>query len=625
MARSSRTESIEPGLDAQHDGRIASEQIPARDAKSRSSPKKHSVVLANDSSSGQIGEAITDNRHRPHAGLVPEESRSPAWPNNAAASKSVARSVSSESTQDHEPLPCTLHKAYVQAVPVGRAAAAERSPKRRRIAIPSSPVPRDLAGFHEVQADLTYQPTKDVVEAVQQLAATGAPDEELDRVIRSSTDIVEPQQETTKWSRHQRSIGLIDPAISNSAGVARKEKADIPGTRHKKSMEKTKGTTARTAEDAATIIVEDAIPSSRKQKRRRQGRKRETTPENAETVRIESSAVRMVDLCSVVRTGKRSLREKGLREIDAKAKMLKGQTKRASRNSAQQGLSSHEKGGQEIAGEGGSEFDQCLSGGFRLPQGLLDDSELDETQGATVMPTMNGGGSLTDRGFASTLQQPATRIINGEIVLDESSLRIDRHAHATSGQVDQALETIEESDLTRHVTAGSWVKRDKTRSWNDELTELFYEGLRMFGTDFGMISKMFADRTRHAVKRKFCLEEKLYPARIEATLRGERLPVDLHEFSQRTNTIYEDPGELEREMAEDRRKLEDDQAREKQALEEARLKRVEEAAAESAALDEHTSIREPQARQRSTFKQSGVGLQRSAARTRKPMARFKKN
>lgn len=49
-------------------------------------------------------------------------------------------------------------------------------------------------------------------------------------------------------------------------------------------------------------------------------------------------------------------------------------------------------------------------------------------------------------------------------------------------------------------------------------TQLFYEGLSQFGTDFEMIAGMFAYRDRRQIKSKWVREEKLNPERIDAAL-----------------------------------------------------------------------------------------------------------
>ncbi|KAL5563052.1 hypothetical protein UlMin_032799 [Ulmus minor] len=53
-------------------------------------------------------------------------------------------------------------------------------------------------------------------------------------------------------------------------------------------------------------------------------------------------------------------------------------------------------------------------------------------------------------------------------------------------------------------------KTPRTR-WSKQDTELFYEAVRQFGTDFSMIQQLFPGRTRHQIKSKFKKEERQHP------------------------------------------------------------------------------------------------------------------
>ena len=282
----------------------------------------------------------------------------------------------------------------------------------------------------------------------------------------------------------------------------------------------------------------------------RRGRRRVPTPENAEIVEIAPGLVKMADLCKDLRTGKKSKRETALQELDW-TEVVRKQRERK----------------------------RAVAAGEMPPPETVDE-----------MLERVGRERERDQEMAQAV--PKTIIVNGEIQLDQSSLQIDRHANAQAERAAEQMEVVDESELTRRVTAGSWLKREKTESWDEENTDLFYDGLRMFGTDFEMISKMFPGRTRRAIKLKFCKEEKLDMERIKETLLGGRIPVDMARFERLSNTIYKDPKELEREMAEDRKRLEEEQAKEKEAMDEALAQRAAEAAAEGAAVGNDSSTKE---------------------------------
>ncbi|KAF7836523.1 Transcription factor TFIIIB component B'' [Senna tora] len=57
---------------------------------------------------------------------------------------------------------------------------------------------------------------------------------------------------------------------------------------------------------------------------------------------------------------------------------------------------------------------------------------------------------------------------------------------------------------------------DKTPSgkWTKQDTELFYEAVRQFGTDFSMVQQLFPGRTRHQIKLKYKKEERQHPLQL---------------------------------------------------------------------------------------------------------------
>jgi transcription factor TFIIIB component B'' len=170
------------------------------------------------------------------------------------------------------------------------------------------------------------------------------------------------------------------------------------------------------------------------------------------------------------------------------------------------------------------------------------------------------------------------RIVNGLIVLDDSSLQVDRHAEAAN--TGEPLEAVEENEYTRIVTSGTWLKREQNASWDEDSMKIFYDGLRMFGTDFEMISKMFPGRSRRQIKLKFRKEEKANPQLINEALTGEKVPMDLEEYQKQTGQVYEDPQAFHDELRREREEHEREQDRQQEEIQETqRQKRAEIAAA----------------------------------------------
>jgi len=176
----------------------------------------------------------------------------------------------------------------------------------------------------------------------------------------------------------------------------------------------------------------------------------------------------------------------------------------------------------------------------------------------------------------------------GNLVVEEDSLRIDRQAQAARNA--ENLVVTENDDLTKRVNQMSWInerRRDptdrvpffkmKSDPWSDEETDRFYEALRMFGTDFFIISKMFQPKTRRQIKLKFIREEKLDPDRVNRVLAGDSsVPMNLESFAEATGQElggFKDPRELEEELRVEGEEQRVEIARKKKEMEEAKEQR----------------------------------------------------
>ena len=375
----------------------------------------------------------------------------------------------------------------------------------------------------------------------------------------SSTTTKKPKQPSKRKGVDRDETDISETRIDaapKSAGAAEKNQASA-----KPKRKYTKRKSRQSLQCAAAEIVEEAVSGSSKDPAKRdRKRKRVATPDGADTMVISTSEVKMADLCKDGRTGRKSEREKELIEYE------RAEFVRKKQRQLQEIMGQAEPEGQGTPAESADE---------RLER--LERERQEENVAQNV---------------------PNTIIVDGQIRIDEDSLQIDRHAAAAIERAAEQLEAVDESDLTRKVNSGSWMKRDRSGGWNALLTERFYDGLRMFGTDFEMISKMFPGRTRHKIKLKFVKEEKVNYERIRATLLGQPIPVDLPEFEKMAGTEFDDPQELERDIEEDRKRLEEETAAEKQALEDAIREREEAIAAEraTAIADEDSSSKENRGR-----------------------------
>ena len=216
---------------------------------------------------------------------------------------------------------------------------------------------------------------------------------------------------------------------------------------------------------------------------KRRGRPpREDTPSDAEDQTIDPDAVCMDDLASRnIRVGRLSRREKEMRKIDWEAVKQRRREEDARHISTKESQAAVDK--------------------------LLEMGE--------VEPVSTG---------------PRYHVVDGRIELIQDSGTIDRERDA-----DREIEMMtitEEDDLTTRITSRSFMKNNKRfpnefvlpgqgKRWNQQSTDMFYQGLRSFGTDFQMIAHMFPGMTRRSIKTKFTREERENPEIVRDCLRGK--------------------------------------------------------------------------------------------------------
>lgn len=268
-------------------------------------------------------------------------------------------------------------------------------------------------------------------------------------------------------------------------------------------------------------------------------RARSTTPDDSENKMVDLQTLKMSDLTRDLHIGKKFSRHDELRERERKARL------QAKLN----------KEGLAVNGEGSRSETPLADQALRIKAG---------TPGSGT-PGAGTDGDATPNGGPAPAG-PQFRIVDGQIVVDQSSLMMDRHARAAAAHAGEDMETIEENDFTRLITSSSFMTTSKLRGpniWTDDETELFYRGLSMFGTEFQMISHMFPGKQRRHVKLKFNREERCNAARVDAALTGEKTTkMDLDEYKALTGAEFES---VESIMAE-QRKIEEGYEAERQRI-----------------------------------------------------------
>lgn len=130
---------------------------------------------------------------------------------------------------------------------------------------------------------------------------------------------------------------------------------------------------------------------------------------------------------------------------------------------------------------------------------------------------------------ASNKEKPAAPQLkiaeDGSIIIDANSLLIERE-HVEPVYDSTVVESGEHND---NLTYNSYRKFHHTKKWTEKETAKFYKALSMIGTDFTMIQRLFTNRNRDEIKRKFKREEKLNQALIDKIL-SKTSQIDLSIF-----------------------------------------------------------------------------------------------
>ena len=160
------------------------------------------------------------------------------------------------------------------------------------------------------------------------------------------------------------------------------------------------------------------------------------------------------------------------------------------------------------------------------------------------------GKQSSDSGAAG----PVVQIINGEIVLQEASMMVEKgRSNNADGNEEEEYAVVEEDNETAVVGASytSFVNRStKPQHWSVEETKLFYEALRQVGIDFLLMSEFFPQRTRKQLKRKYQKESTQNPKLIELALHpSQQKPLDMSIF-QIDKTDIEQVKEQQKKNAE---------------------------------------------------------------------------
>lgn len=390
-------------------------------------------------------------------------------------------------------LPAESEQQSQQVVPTKKTRQPRQPRKQKSTSAADPEVPRDTRETEATSSQITKKSRKqnrELKAAVQELlreddnndptakgTATAKPTIKQKKARKSRTSAAEPSTSTAAAP----AVPIATMTTESDASANNAFATDTSRNDTTAPEEATNGDLTPTDQDATTDTT-----------KRKGGRKREETPEENEDNEIDESTTSMYALTKDTRQGKVSTREREFRKINWVEVAARRREAEA------------EAKARAIAGEDENREEQD-----RRNREADDERRRNDNAG-------------TSRG-------PQLRLVNGQMVLDTESLVVDSRRNA-----DNVEAAIEESDLTKRINSNSFLydnrrapeerfaSTHKSDPWTESQTDAFYEALRMFGTDFFIISKMFPGKTRRHIKLKFVREERADPERVKRALVGEK-------------------------------------------------------------------------------------------------------
>lgn len=126
---------------------------------------------------------------------------------------------------------------------------------------------------------------------------------------------------------------------------------------------------------------------------------------------------------------------------------------------------------------------------------------------------------------------------HGKIILDSDSIEVQTH------EIDESQEIIDASSIV--INSNSYRRKpvSKRTTWTEHQTRDFYEAVKIVGLDFNLMKSMFKNRSEDELRRKYRLESKRNPEKIDSTLKKQHfvdVPVDkfTHSSSNDKNSSF---------------------------------------------------------------------------------------
>ena len=188
-------------------------------------------------------------------------------------------------------------------------------------------------------------------------------------------------------------------------------------------------------------------------------------------------------------------------------------------NAKGEGRSGAGEGSPRGAGQARDEDDSRALAAVGSPGGAREKTAGAGDASATLALPAPGGA-----GAGAVSMTPQVLVVDGQIVINEKSLTVNAAVERATALSD--FTRVEESGTK--LNSATYANYTKAEKWTKEDTEFFFQALRQFGTDFSLIQRLFPGRSRRQIKKKYLVEDKQNPARVEAAIRNLNPDVALY-------------------------------------------------------------------------------------------------
>ena len=177
------------------------------------------------------------------------------------------------------------------------------------------------------------------------------------------------------------------------------------------------------------------------------------------------------------------------------------------------------------------------------------DTKIEESETKTTNSNLIVGGEVRDEKAVPIAMRP-------KVYLDQFGNLKTKTASILVNTGDAANKSLQagasaQDKLPQNIGSGIYIssamfkKKIKARRWTTHETRTFYGGLQQCGLNFGMIARLFPDRSRKQIVKKFKREEKQHPNLVEKALRT-RKPMNTQIFKHNVDL---DPESQEKDVS----------------------------------------------------------------------------